>query len=214
MKQKSIHLNISKLKQNTWLFLCLLIITIVFLCLGIRKDIWFCDEVYTYESANSGKEAAYNPLNDREWISGSDICKYLAADTKELNFRVIESYLYTDHVPLYFFLFRIVSILAYGPCSKWIGLSINLIFYWLFCIYIYKSLEKVSLNSLFTFGATIALMLHPVVLSQATTIRMYMMLVALIFVLMLKAIKQKYRGIDLDQLRKRKELRKMQIAHG
>ena len=57
-------------------------------------------------------------------------------------------------------------------------------------------------------------MLHPVVLSQATTIRMYMMLVALIFVLMLKAIKQKYRGIDLDQLRKRKELRKMQIAHG
>lgn len=75
-------------------------------------------------------------------------------------------------------------------------------------------LEKVSLNSLFTFGATIALMLHPVVLSQATTIRMYMMLVALIFVLMLKAIKQKYRGIDLDQLRKRKELRKMQIAHG
>ncbi len=55
MKQKSIHLNISKLKQNTWLFLCLLIITIVFLCLGIRKDIWFCDEVYTYESAKFGK---------------------------------------------------------------------------------------------------------------------------------------------------------------
>lgn len=54
MKQKSIHLNISTLKQNTWLFLCLLIITIVFMCLGIRKDIWFCDEVYTYESANSG----------------------------------------------------------------------------------------------------------------------------------------------------------------
>ena len=55
-----------------------------------------------------------------------------------------------------------------------------------------QSLEKVSLNSLFTFGATIALMLHPVVLSQAITIRMYTMLVALIFVLMLKAIKQKY----------------------
>ena len=55
MKQKSIHLNISKLKQNTWPFLCLLIITIVFLCLGIRKDIWFCDKVYTYESAKFGK---------------------------------------------------------------------------------------------------------------------------------------------------------------
>ena len=55
MKQKSIHLNISKLKQNTWPFLCLLIITIVFLCLGIRKDIWFCDEVYTYESAKYRK---------------------------------------------------------------------------------------------------------------------------------------------------------------
>ena len=192
MREKHIRLSISELKKNVWLLACLLIITIVFLALGVRKDIWFCDEVYTYESANSGRESSYTPINDGEWVLGSDITKHLAADTRGLNFKIIETWLYTDHVPLYFFIFRVVSLLAYGSCSKWIGLSINLLFYWIFSIFVYKSLEKVSLNSIFTFGATTAIVLHPVVLSQATTIRMYMMLVTLIFALMIEAIKREY----------------------
>lgn len=192
MREKHIQLSISELRKNVWLLVCLLIITIVFLGLGVRKDIWFCDEVYTYESANSGRESSYTPINDGEWVQGSDITKHLAADTRGLNFKIIETYLYTDHVPLYFFIFRVVSLLAYGSCSKWIGLSINLLFYWIFSICVYKILEKVSLNSIFTFGATVAIVLHPVVLSQATTIRMYMMLVAFIFALMIEAIKKEY----------------------
>lgn len=77
-----------------------------------------------------------------------------------------------------------------------------------------QSLEKVSLNSLFTFGRNNCPNVTSGCPFTGNYNRMYTMLVALIFVLMLKAIKQKYRGIDLDQLRKRKELRKMQIAHG
>lgn len=66
MREKHIRLSISELRKNVWLLVCLLIITIVFLGLGVRKDIWFCDEVYTYESANSGRESSYTPINDGE----------------------------------------------------------------------------------------------------------------------------------------------------
>lgn len=119
----------------------LLIVICTFLYLGMKKDIWFCDEVYTYMSANVDFSAPGIFSQEGIWHTGNDVVSYLAADEWRLNFRQIANSLYTDHVPLYFWLFRVASLINMGSCSKWIGLSINLVFYIVFFFVIRKLLN-------------------------------------------------------------------------
>lgn len=99
---------------------------------GGKKEVWFCDEIYTYESSN-GFEQDWPAVYTGEWMTGADVEAFFAADSEELNLENIMVLLYNDHVPLYFWLFRIVSFFFFkGSGSIWIGLWINLVFYLLF----------------------------------------------------------------------------------
>ena len=167
---------------------------IVVLSVCVRKDIWFCDEVYTYQSANAGAAFKYVFLNS-EWISGKDIITIFSANEFKLNFREIAENLYKDHLPLYFWLFRIASLIAQGSISKWIGLAINL----LLLIPLYQAavylIHEFSGASYTLSGiAATAFLLHPLSLSEITTIRMYLMF-SLIQVLFIIAIFRNEHGL-------------------
>lgn len=152
----------------------------MFIHLGMQKDIWFCDEVYSYISANA--QSFNEPIfrNSNIWISGAEVTQYLAANDRTLNFGEISRYLFTDHVPLYFWILRIASVIAVGSCSKWVGLSVNLVFYILLFYFLKKLFggdhkgKNIKENGLAVVLSMVCL-LHPVVISEALTIRMYLM---------------------------------------
>lgn len=144
---------------------------------GSRKQVWFCDEIYTYESAN-GFEQDWPAAYHDEWMSGKDVEAFFAADTDTLSLNAITIRLYNDHVPLYFWLFRMVSFFFFkGSGSIWIGLSLNLLFYLFFLGYCYKLFLRLLNNPM---AAGVILLLTCVVsnlmIEHITVLRMYMML--------------------------------------
>ncbi len=163
--------------------------TISLLFWGNKKQVWFCDEIYTYESANGFEQNWPNASVDK-WMSGSDIEAFFAADSDKLDLNAITTRLYMDHVPLYFWLFRIVSLLFFkGSASIWIGLSINLFLY-LFLLETVYFLFLRLIKSPVSAGITAALtfIVNRLVLEQATTLRMYLMLLWAQVLLLLTAM--------------------------
>lgn len=67
-------------KQKIQIFgiaLTLLVLGMVsFLFWGSKKQVWFCDEIYTYESAN-GFEQDWPATHADEWMTGTDIEAFL-----------------------------------------------------------------------------------------------------------------------------------------
>lgn len=144
---------------------------------GSQKEIWFCDEIYTYESAN-GFEQDWPADTQNVWMDNSEIVSFFAADSETLNFESISTRLYSDHVPLYFWLFRIVSFFLFeGSASIWIGLGINALFYLSFLLIIYHIFLTLTKNPYIS-GAVVLLscVCNRLLMEQATMLRMYMMM--------------------------------------
>ncbi len=173
--------------QAIWIGVLLLITGMASFCYwGNKKQIWFCDEIYTYESAN-GFEQDWPHSHTGEWMTGSDVEAYFAADSEHLSLNSITVRLYSDHVPLYFWIFRIVSFLFFkGNGSIWIGLSINLIFYLLFLeigyLFFYWVTKRPLLSAT---GMFLTCVVNRLAIEQATVLRMYMMLLLAQFSLLL-----------------------------
>lgn len=144
---------------------------------GGRKEIWFCDEVYTYESSN-GFEQKWPDYYVDEWMSGTDVEAFFAADSDRLSLNDIAVRLYNDHVPLYFWLFRIVSFFFFkGSGTIWIGLGINLFFYLLFlasgyAVFLHLT-KRPLLSGLVMFFSCVW---NRLMIEQVTFLRMYEML--------------------------------------
>lgn len=151
--------------------------TACFFYWGSKKQVWFCDEIYTYESAN-GFEQEWPAAYTDQWMTGDDVEAFFAADGDRLDLNAITVRLYSDHVPLYFWLFRIVSFYLFkGSGSIWIGLSINLFFYLFLLETIYFLFLRLVKSPVLS-GAVVLLTLivNRLAIEQATTLRMYMML--------------------------------------
>ncbi len=155
----------------------LVIGTICFFYWGSKKQVWFCDEIYTYESAN-GFEQEWPAVYTDQWMTGKDVEAFFAADSDRLDLNAITVRLYSDHVPLYFWLFRIISFVFFkGSGSIWIGLSINLVFYLFLLEAIYfLFLRLVKSPVLAGTAVLLTFIVNRLVIEQAVTLRMYMML--------------------------------------
>ncbi|MBR1930222.1 MAG: hypothetical protein IJ833_01930 [Lachnospiraceae bacterium] len=150
---------------------------LVFLYWAARKEIWFCDEIYTYESAN-GFEQTFPAKRTDVWTNRAEVIAAFAADSDKLALKEVSSNLYGDHVPLYFWIFRMLSFWGFrGSCSTWIGLGINLFFYPFLLLSLYCFFFRLTGN---IGGAGGIVVLGGIVcrlcLEQATTLRMYMLL--------------------------------------
>lgn len=176
-----LEINITDKKKNAAAFLIGVLLltagTLSLLYWGNRKQIWFIDEIYTYESAN-GFEQDYPTARPDQWMTGEDVDAFFAADMDTLSLNEIAARLYTDHVPLYFWLFRMVSLFFFkGSGTIWIGLSINLFFYLIFLGLVYRLSLWLTQNPLLSGVATLlTCVVNRLIVQQITFVRMYMML--------------------------------------
>lgn len=111
-------------------------------------------------------------------MTGDDVEAFFAADWDRLSLNDITIRLYNDHVPLYFWLFRMVSLFCFkGSGSIWIGLSMNLVFYLIVLGLIYGIFLRLTGNPLHSGTVTILTgVVNRLMIEQATVLRMYMML--------------------------------------
>ncbi len=177
-------------KKIIFYILTILTALFTFLYFAGKKEIWFCDEVYTYESAN-GFESVWPRSILNTWMTGEDVNAFLSADSTEMGYTAISNNLYGDHVPLYFWIFRTVSVLFFmGSSSKWIGLSINIVCYLIFISFLFFFLEKAFESPLLSMllSATFGVF-NVLIVSQATMLRMYMLLVLETLLLLLCSFK-------------------------
>jgi hypothetical protein len=151
-----------------------------------QKELWFVDEIYTYESAN-GFETDWPHTITGKWQTKAEVEQFFAADDKALSFDAISIHLYNDHVPLYFWLFRTISVLFFaGSGSIWIGYTLNLAFYILSLLLIYTVANALTRSRWSAFGVTLLSgVVNLLMLEQAMTLRMYMMLFWAMMVLLL-----------------------------
>lgn len=176
-----------KRKKAFYIELLLLLAGLVsFFYWGNKKQPWFCDEIYTYESAN-GFEQEWPATYVDEWMTGADVEAFFAADWDRLSLNQISVRLYCDHVPLYFWLFRMVSFFFFkGSGSTWIGLSINLVCYLIILLLGYRMF--LYLTNCPLLSGTVVFLTHVtnrLMLEQITTLRMYaMLLLAQLFLLL------------------------------
>lgn len=153
---------------------------LIFFYWGNQKDIWFCDEVYTYEIANAmGQQNVL--AESQNWISGSDVKSYLGAPYRWLNLEGTLESLPADNVPLYYILLRIASVILAGSASKWIGLLVNMGFFIPFIIGLWICIYRISKGRGIASLFTIAISFHPLLLSQVTAIRMYCPFMVFVF---------------------------------
>lgn len=173
--RNSVHF---KNKKALWIeFILLLAGLVSFFYWGNKKQPWFCDEIYTFESAN-GFEQAWPASCVDKWMTGADVEAFFAADWDTLSLNEITVRLYSDHVPLYFWLFRIVSFFFFrGSGSIWIGLSMNLVFYLIILKLGYRIFLYLTDAPLIS-GVVMVLtaVTNRLMLEQITTLRMYAML--------------------------------------
>lgn len=180
-----------KEKQNLWIgFMLLALGILMFLYWGNQKELWFCDEIYSYESAN-GIEQDWPANSQNQWMSGADVEAFFSADSEQLSYEAITVRLYCDHVPLYFWIFRTISFFFFkGSGSIWIGLSINLFFYLGLILLIYKIFIYLTKSPILAAIITIfSMVINRVMMMQATMLRMYMMLVFAEILLLFASIK-------------------------
>ena len=170
-------------------FLLLLIGTVSFLYWAGKKQVWFLDEIYTYESAN-GFEQAWPTTSLDEWMTGRDIEAFLAADSDRLSLNEITVRLYSDHVPLYFWLFRAASLFFFhGSGSIWIGLSINLAFYLIILALAFRMFLHLTGRPLVSAVVIfLTLITNRLMLEQITMLRMYVMLLLAELLLLLAGL--------------------------
>ena len=150
---------------------------VFFLHWSAQKEVWFCDEIYTFESAH-GMEQSWPASNTAQWMTGEDMEAFFSADSDSLSLEWISNSLYNDHVPLYFWLFRIVAFLGFkGSSTLWTGYTINLFFYLLFLVIGYHFFVHLTKKPLAAGGIIlISSIVNKIMIAQTTTIRMYMML--------------------------------------
>lgn len=187
-------------KLITWGIGALLIVCAVFFFLFFcsKKEVWFCDEIYTFQSAN-GMEQGWPDATKGKWISAEEMEAFFAADSKELSLKWISDSLYNDHVPLYFWLYRVVAFFLFkGSATLWTGYCINLLFYILFLGIAYKFFCDLTSRPMLSAGIVlVSSIINRVMLAQTTILRMYMMLVLAELLLLLigfKLVKDKEQG--------------------
>lgn len=179
----------SRIQAAVIAFLLLIVGTLFFLYWGNRKEIWFCDEIYTYESAN-GFEQEWPATYVDQWMSGNDVERFFAADYDTLSLKSISDRLYSDHVPLYFWIFRMVSFYFFhGSGSVWIGLCMNLFFFLVLSGLVYVLFLKFTDSPVLAgIAVFLSCIMNRLVMEQAMMLRMYLMLLVLELLLLVSAM--------------------------
>lgn len=160
-------------------------IIIMALTFGIAKKGWYCDEMYSYGTANSlgaGVPLAENDewkYTDR-WFSGALFKNYLTVSQDEIiRYDHINTMLKSDsHPPLHYYLLHLVSSLTPGKFAKWGGFMINAFAFAVIQIYLYRIVAELSHKRYTALAACMFFGLTAGAMNIVVFIRMYALLTA------------------------------------
>ena len=174
-------------------FLAVLAFTVI---LFIRKSGYHVDEIYTYGLSNSHFAPGINDLVGGGrikdvLITRQDLTGYLTvAPNQRFDYASVFYNQSMDvHPPLHYCVINTVCSLFPGVFSKWIGLSVNLVFWAVTLLLVYKSALLLKSGRRISAVAVAVYGLSQIALSSVLMIRMYTMstmLTALLVYLLLK----------------------------
>ncbi len=159
------------------LLLTVAVVTGVFVYWGNHKIMWFCDEIYSYFTANSGSGLGPR-ITYQTWYDGSFVVDDMSPEAGQFFRRTINNVKVDDHPPVYFLTMHAASLVAGRSISKWIGLSVNLICVIGICIFAYFIFYMITRKKWAAFASAVALCLLPSMLTNGMLIRMYCMMTA------------------------------------
>lgn len=170
------------IKKYGAIILAFIMTAAVCLLFAARKQGMFIDEIYTYGLANSCRSPYLSDLkggtlSDRIFTQ-EEIQAYLTVgeDDRFAAGSVYYNQTRDVHPPLYYWGINFVSSLFPGSCSKWIGLSVNILFYLLTLFVLCKTVLLLP-GSMDNAAASAALYGVSVLgLSTVMMIRMYTLL--------------------------------------
>lgn len=97
-----------------------------YIALGAEKQVYHCDEIFTYRLSN---DFNYTPINSVQNAESYFIDKATVQAGEEFSYdKVYQNQVNDVHPPLYYFVFHTLSSFFPGEISKWFGLAINILF--------------------------------------------------------------------------------------
>lgn len=155
--------------------------TALIVCLGVffyygeKKEIMFCDEVYSYTVANV--HGVHIAVRDNKWYTAEEMHK---------RFSSLEGYNFKDVVigtgndvspPIYYCSLKAMAATFPTSTSKWIGLGTNLFFFIPFLMLLYWGIWKITKKPWLALSLTVLLGVNQGMQGIALLIRMYMLFV-------------------------------------
>ena len=141
----------------------------------------FIDEIYSYGLSNSSGKAFLNKNNEMQnkWVNSNYFDDYLSVnDNQKFDYNSVYNNQVKDvHPPLYYAILHTVCSFFPNSYSKWLGESINIIFFAVTQIFLFALARKIFNNNLILSLSTILLYGGTMLaIDNATYIRMYMLL--------------------------------------
>ena len=166
--------------KNSRFFIIGIVVTL-FVCLGIffyygeKKEIMFCDEVYSYTVANV--HGVHIAVRDNKWYTAPEMDKRFSSQ-EGYNFRAVIDGTGNDvSPPIYYCSIKAVAATFPTSTSKWIGLGTNLFFFIPFLALLYWEIWKITEKAWIAAAFTVLLGVNQGMQGVALLIRMYMLFV-------------------------------------
>ncbi len=134
-KNNNCNFNYERLKIWKFCFFLLFIFIQICVCIKIaeKKNVVFCDEIYSYGLANSEDYSrlnytSFHDYSDSNWVSKDYYLNFVLVNRDtDLSFKAPYVNQESDvHPPLYYCLLHFVCFLFAGSYTKWIGIGLNL----------------------------------------------------------------------------------------
>lgn len=198
----NLFLIINKNKKKIFIGLLLLLNILIMLSFGIRKNGYNVDELYTYGLSNSYFDP-FIDITENTKLSNEYIQDYFTVQENEkFAFDSVYSNQSRDvHPPLYYFFFHFISSFFPNEFTKWIGIALNMIFFIVAWLLLYKLSKLIMKNELLSLIPPVLWGVSSGAVSSVVFIRMYVLMTVLVLLttyLHVKTIKkQVFRRKDL-----------------
>ena len=148
----------------------------IFFYYGHKKEIMFCDEVYSYTVANV--HGVHIAVRDNKWYTADEMDKRFSSGQDGYNFKAVAEGTGNDvSPPIYYCLIKAMAATFPDSTSKWIGLGTNLFFFIPFLALLYWGFWRITKRPWIAMAFTVLLGVNQGIQGVALLIRMYMLFV-------------------------------------
>lgn len=163
-------------KGNTFIISIILLSSALILFFSTQKLNYHIDELLTYSLSNSTSNISFVPGEKYEPYAKQQE-KFLATNNEtRFNYKNVWKNQAEDvHPPLYYVLIHTISSFMHGEFSKYIGISVNIVFNALIILLLYKFSILLTKNKNIAYITSLFWAINPGIMSDMIFIRMYVM---------------------------------------